>query len=148
MKEGVATKYEYDTSGNVTAKMEQIDDDRTAKTEYTYDKQGNLIMVKNCLEADKAQYVQYVYDVQRNKVRQFTGMTSPLTLTVTEISAEEENSSSESDVFSYMGKSYEVKVSDRKKSDKIAETKYEYDGKNQLVAYTDPEGRRETRVQF
>lgn len=128
--------------------MEQIDDDRTAKTEYTYDKQGNLIMVKNCLEADKAQYVQYVYDVQRNKVRQFTGMSSPLTLTVTEISAEEENSSSESDVFSYMGKSYEVKVGDRKKSDKIAETKYEYDGKNQLVAYTDPEGRRETRVQF
>ena len=29
-------------------------------------------------------------------------------------------------------------------TDTIAETKYEYDGKDQLVAFTDPEGRRET----
>ena len=73
----------------MTEQEEQIDSDRTARTEYTYDKQGNLVMVKNCLDADKAQYVQYVYDVQGNKVRQFTGMTSPLTITVSEVTEEE-----------------------------------------------------------
>ena len=33
---------------------------------------------------------------------------------------------------------------EKKKSDDIRETKYEYDGKNQLISYTDPEGRTET----
>lgn len=56
--------------------------DRTTTAEYTYDDRGSLVMVKNCLENGKAQYVQYVYDTEGNKVRQFTGMTSPLTLTV------------------------------------------------------------------
>ena len=31
------------------------------------------------------QYAQYVYDKEGNKVRQFTGMTSPLTITVSEV---------------------------------------------------------------
>lgn len=38
----------------------------------------------------------------------------------------------------------QLTVSGKKKTDDIRETKYEYDGKNQLVAFTDPEGRRET----
>ena len=134
------TKTEYDNTGNVTEQEEQIDSDRTARTEYTYDKQGNLVMVKNCLDADKAQYVQYVYDVQGNKVRQFTGMTSPLTITVSEVTEAEDNA----DTFSYAGKNYQLEVSGKKKADSIAETKYEYDGKNQLISYTDPEGRTET----
>lgn len=124
----------------MTEQEEQIDSDRTARTEYTYDKQGNLVMVKNCLDADKAQYVQYVYDVQGNKVRQFTGMTSPLTITVSEVTEAEDNA----DTFSYAGKNYQLEVSGKKKADSIAETKYEYDGKNQLISYTDPEGRTET----
>ena len=37
-----------------------------------------------------------------------------------------------------------LEVSGKKKADSIAETKYEYDGKNQLISYTDPEGRTET----
>lgn len=134
------TKTEYDNTGNVTEQEEQIDSDRTARTEYTYDKQGNLVMVKSCLDADKAQYVQYVYDVQGNKVRQFTGMTSPLTITVSEVTEAEDNA----DTFSYAGKNYQLEVSGKKKADSIAETKYEYDGKNQLISYTDPEGRTET----
>ena len=68
-----------------------------AKTEYTYDKRGNLILVKSHLDGEKepngssaknenhSLYVQYVYDIQGNKVRQFTGMTEPLTLTVLEV---------------------------------------------------------------
>ncbi|MDE6636343.1 MAG: RHS repeat protein, partial [Lachnospiraceae bacterium] len=134
------TTTEYDNSGNVTEKNEQIDSDRTAKTEYTYDKLGNLVMVKNCLEGDKAQYVQYVYDIQGNKVRQFIGMTEPLKLTVSEVT----DASDDADTFSYAGKTYQLDISGKKKTDTVAETKYEYDGKNRLTAYTDPEGRRET----
>lgn len=134
------TSTEYDNSGNVMEQNEQIDSDRTAKTEYTYDKRGNLVMVKSHLEGEKAQYVQYVYDIQGNKVRQFTGMTAPLTLTVSEVA----DAADDADTFSYAGKTYQLEVSGKKKTDTIAETKYEYDGKNQLVAFTDPEGRRET----
>ena len=140
------TTTEYDNTGNVTEKNEQIDSDREARTGYTYDKRGNLVMVKSFLDGDKepdgssAQYVQYVYDVQGNKVRQFTGMTAPLTLTVTEAA---EDTKAE-DTFTYAGKTYQLTVSGKKKTDDIRETKYEYDGKNQLVAFTDPEGRRET----
>ena len=140
------TTTEYDNTGNVTEKNEQIDSDRAAKTEYTYDKRGNLVMVKSYLDGDKdpdgssAQYVQYVYDIQGNKVRQFTGMTEPLTFTVSEVT----DASDDADTFSYAGKTYQLTVSGKKKTDTVAETKYEYDGKNQLIAYTDPEGRRET----
>ena len=134
------TTTEYDNTGNVTEKEEQIEDDRTAKIEYTYDKQGNLVMVKSCLDEEQAQYVQYVYDVQGNKVRQFTGMTEPLTLTVTEVTEVVDDA----DVFSYAGKTYQLEISGKKKSDDIRETKYAYDGKNQLISYTDPEGRTET----
>lgn len=48
-------------------------------------------MVKNCMEDGKAQYVQYVYDIMGNKVRQFTDMTSPLTISVSEVSSENGN---------------------------------------------------------
>ncbi len=131
---------EYDTAGNMVAREEQIDGEKVARTEYTYDKRGNLVMVKSCMEDENAQYVQYVYDEQGNKVRQFTGMTSPLTLTVSET----ETISEESDTFTYGGKKYVITIADKKKSDSISETKYEYDEKNQLVSYTDPEGRTET----
>lgn len=97
-------------------------------------------MVKNCLDGDKAQYVQYVYDIMGNKVRQFTGMTEPLTLTVLQA----EDAPDDADTFSYAGKTYQLTVSGQKKSDGIRESKYEYNGKNQLTAFTDPEGRRET----
>lgn len=81
------------------AQEEQIDGEKVARTEYTYDKHGNLVMVKNCMETEKAQYVQYIYDEQGNKVRQFTGMTSPLT-SVSETEAVFE----EDDTFTYGGK--------------------------------------------
>ncbi len=134
------TTTKYDNTGNVTEKNEPVDGDRTAKTGYTYDKRGNLVMVKSHLDGEKAQYVQYVYDIQGNKVRQFTGMTEPLTITVTEVAKD----TKAEDTFTYAGKTYQLTVSGKKKTDTIAETKYEYDGKDQLVAFTDPEGRRET----
>ncbi|MCH5252901.1 MAG: hypothetical protein J1F22_07995 [Lachnospiraceae bacterium] len=133
---------EYDNAGNVTGKEEQIDSDRTERIEYTYDGRGNCVMVKSCMEEDKAQYVQYVYDTEGNKVRQFTGMTAPLAITVSE--GKERTTNSSADTFSYVGKTYYIEVNGKKKSDVISETKYEYDGKNQLIAYIDPEGRKET----
>lgn len=151
---------EYDRSGNVTAEEEQIDGDRTARKEYTYDDRGNLVMVKSCMEEENAQYVQYVYDTEGNRVRQFTGMTAPLTLTVSETKAGTEVTDSvkdtpaadtdknektdQLDTFTYAGKTYVVTVGGRKKSDTVHETKYEYNGKNQFISYTDPEGREET----
>ena len=98
--------------------------------------------MKSSLENEKAQYVQYVYDEQGNKVRQFTGMTGPLTVTVAAVENAKDDAGK--DTFTYGGKTYAVLVTGKKKSDTIRETKYVYDTKNRLVSYTDPEGRTET----
>ena len=133
---------EYDKSGNLVETKEQIEGDKNKEIEYTYDKQGNLVQVKSSLENEKAQYVQYVYDEQGNKVRQFTGMTGPLTVTVAAVENDKDDAGK--DTFTYGGKTYAVLVTGKKKSDTIRETKYVYDTKNRLVSYTDPEGRTET----
>ena len=133
---------EYDKSGNLVETKEQIEGDKNKEIEYTYDKQGNLVQVKSSLENEKAQYVQYVYDEQGNKVRQFTGMTGPLTVTVAAVENVKDDAGK--DTFTYGGKTYAVLVTGKKKSDTIRETKYVYDTKNRLVSYTDPEGRTET----
>lgn len=121
---------------------EQIEGDKNKEIKYTYGKQGNLVQVKSSLENEKAQYVQYVYDEQGNKVRQFTGMTGPLTVTVAAVENAKDDAGK--DTFTYGGKTYAVLVTGKKKSDTIRETKYVYDTKNRLVSYTDPEGRTET----
>lgn len=121
---------------------EQIEGDKNKEIEYTYDKQGNLVQVKSSLENEKAQYVQYVYDEQGNKVRRFTGMTDPLTVTVAAVENAKDDAGK--DTFTYGGKTYAVLVTGKKKSDTIRETKYVHDTKNRLVSYTDPEGRTET----
>ena len=133
---------EYDKSGNLVETKEQIEGDKNKEIEYTYDKQGNLVQVKSSLENEKAQYVQYVYDEQGNKVRRFTGMTGPLTVTVAAVENAKDDAGK--DTFTYGGKTYAVLVTRKKKSDTIRETKYVYDTKNRLVSYTDPEGRTET----
>ena len=91
--------------------------------------------MKSSLENEKAQYVQYVYDEQGNKVRQFTGMTGPLT--VTAVAVENAKDDAGKDTFTYGGKTYAVLITGKKKSDTIRETKYVYDTKNRLVSYTD-----------
>ena len=133
---------EYDKSGNLVETKEQIEGDKNKEIEYTYDKQGNLVQIKSSLENEKAQYVQYIYDEQGNKVRQFTGMTGPLTVTVAAVENAKDDAGK--DTFTYGGKTYAVLVTGKKKSDTIRETKYVYDTKNRLVSYTDPEGRTET----
>ena len=98
--------------------------------------------MKSSLENEKAQYVQYVYDEQGNKVRRFTGMTGPLTVTVAAVENAKDDAGK--DTFTYGGKTYAVLVTGKRKSDTIRETKYVYDTKNRLISYTDPEGRTET----
>ena len=81
-------------------------------------------------------------DEQGNKVRRFTGMTGPLTVTVAAVENAKDDAGK--DTFTYGGKTYAVLVTGKKKSDTIRETKYVHDTKNRLVSYTDPEGRTET----
>lgn len=161
VKKGYATKYEYDLSGNLIKTIipiekkneeivyqtteniynsngeligtrEQQTDSNYVETEYQYDAMGNLVFVKNVLSDNTAQYTQYVYDSEGNKIRQFTGLTKPLTLSLKEGTGE--------DSYQYMGKKYCVEVSGKAKKDNYSETKYEYNKKNELVTETNPEG--------
>ena len=75
-------------------------------------------------------------------MRQFTGMTGPLTVTAAAVENAKDDAGK--DTFTYGGKTYAVLVTGKKKFDTIRETKYVYDTKNRLVSYTDPEGRTET----
>lgn len=88
-------------------------------------------------------------------------MTSPLTISVSEISdkngeasgsgteagnaakgSESGETREEADTFSYAGKIYRLTVNGKKKTDTIAETKYEYNEKNELVALIGPGGEK------
>lgn len=134
-------QYTYDDSGNVIAKEEQLTEKETARTEYTYNERGELICVKSCAEDGRKSdtpslYAQYVYDAEGNKIRQFTGMTEPLTITLKEGEGR--------DSCTYAGKTVHIEVSGGNKKDSIRETKYTYNKKNQLISLTDPEGNKET----
>lgn len=134
-------KYEYDEGGNIVASEEQLTEKENSRTEYTYNDRGELACVKSCAEDDgksatPSVYVQYVYDLEGNKIRQFTGMTKPLTLTVREGEGE--------DSYTYAGKTYHIEVSGGNKKDKYSETKYLYNKKNQLISAIDPEGNKES----
>lgn len=134
-------KSEYDDEENIIACEEQLTEEESSRTEYTYNERNELICVRSCAGDDKnsaapSLYAQYVYDIEGNKVRQFTGMTKPLTLTVKEGEGE--------DSYTYAGKTYHIEVSGGNKKDKYSETKYVYNKKNQLISTIDPEGNRET----
>lgn len=132
----------YDTSDNLTSQEVQLEEGTNAKTEYTYNDKNELVMVTSTVTENQNQYVQYIYDKEGNKVRQFVGMTTPLTFRVTGLSRASSNDSA--DTFTYMGITYEIEKTGENKKDNISETKYKYNKKNQLIAMTDPEGRTET----
>lgn len=127
---------EYDINDKLVATEEEQTDSQNIRTEYSYDKRGNLLQVKNCLENGKAQYTQYVYDTEGNKIRQYTGMTAPLTLSL--------NEGAGNNSYEYVNHNYNITVSNKKKKDVYSETKYEYNKRNELTAVVDPEGRRES----
>lgn len=129
-------RYEYSEDGKLTATETVRDKGENSRTEYSYDSNGNLIMVKEYLDGEKAQYTQYLYDSQGNQIRQYKGMTSPLTITLKET----DNSVSD---YSYINKKYVIGVSEKNKKDTIAEYAFAYDQKDQLISCRDPEGRME-----
>lgn len=164
VKEGYATKYEYDLSGqqvkehipvekkdgviiyqtyskeydedgNVIAEENKQNDSDVQRTEYVYDIMGRLIQVKDIVDNEKAIYAQYLYDCEGNKIRQYTGLTHPLSITLKEGKGD--------NGYTYMGKEYHVEVLDKEKRNTYSETKYEYDKGNQLISYTDSEGNEE-----
>lgn len=131
------TKCEYADNGNITAMDVMVSNDEFERTEYEYNAIGKLILVKKCLEDGKSQYTQYLYDKNGNKIRQYTGMTSPLTILLKE-------NEGGNDIYSYINKTYSVEVSGKAKRDTIHESKFEYNKKDELICYIDPEGRKET----
>lgn len=127
---------EYDKSGNVIAEEEEQKEKVVQRTEYIYDPMNHLIMVKSIQDEKNAIYTQYLYDREGNKIRQFTGLTKPLTLVLKE--GKGDNS------YTYRGRDYHVEVADQAKKDRYSETKYAYNKKNQVTSCTDPEGNKET----
>lgn len=126
---------EYDEDGNIIAEENQQSDNAVQRTEYTYDIMGQLVQAKEMQDGKSALYAQYMYDREGNKIRQFTGLTKPLTLTLKEGDGD--------NCYTYMGHNYYIEVSGKAKKDVYSETKYNYNKKDELISYTDPEGNEE-----
>ncbi len=126
---------EYDEDGNVTAQEIEQDDNTVKRTEYKYDLLGQLVQVKDVLGDNNAIYAQYLYDLEGNKIRQYTGLTSPLSVALKDGTGDNR--------YTYMGKEYHVEIDEKEKGNTYSETKYHYDKRNQLISYTDPEGNSE-----
>ena len=126
---------EYDENGEIIAEESQQDDDKVQRTEYTYDIMGNLVQVKDRQVDRSAIYTQYMYDSEGNKIRQFTGLTQPLTLMLKEGKGDNR--------YTYMGHNYHVEISGKAKKDTYSETKYLYNKNDELVTFIDPEGNEE-----
>ncbi len=140
-KEGDAITYqintiEYDEAGNITAEESQYSGDVVQRTEYTYDIMDHLVQVKEMVDKKSSVYVQYMYDHEGNRIRQFSGLTKPLTLNLKEGKGD--------NGYTYMGHHYYVEVSGKAKRDSYSETKYNYNKRNELISYVDPEGNEES----
>ena len=116
-------KHYYDSNGNVIS--ERITNNKPgqaaqySRTDYAYNSKNQLIKTTT-FEGDRPQnYTQYYYDTAGNKVRMYTGLSSPLTIS---------------------GLDAVTPGTDREYS----VTKYSYDRFNRLEAMTDPMGRIET----
>ena len=113
-------EYEYDAEGNMASYRKAVnapgEPEAYARTDYAYDENGNLAMTTEYdTDGSVLAIAQYYYDGDGNKLRQYTGLTSPLTIT----GLDQVTPGADTD--------YQV-------------TAYEYkDG--QLVKETDPEGR-------
>lgn len=125
---------EYDPGGNVTAEEQEQDENQVQRTEYQYDPMNQLTQVKN-IDSKQSLYTQYLYDREGNKIRQFTGLTKPLDICLAE--GKGDNS------YRYMGHDYHVEIAGKARKDIVSETKYEYNKKNELISFTDPEGETE-----
>lgn len=127
---------EYDENGNMTVEEIEQADGQLQRKEYTYDLLDRLSLVKDVESDSHAIYAQYLYDREGNKIRQYTGLTKPLTLKLAE--GKGDNS------YIYMGHNYHVVMSGQSKKDMISETKYAYNKKDEFIYCIDPEGNKES----
>ena len=115
-------KYYYDNNGSIIEERTTNNLEGSAatytKTQYAYDNRNRLVKVTTYDNGTPENYTQYYYDNAGNKVRMYTGLSSPLT-----INGLDNVSGSDTD--------YSV-------------TKYQYDRFNQLIKLTDPMNQLET----
>ena len=116
-------EYSYDGEGNLISYWKTIHEpgepEAYARTDYAYDENGNLTMTSEYdTDGSVLAIAQYYYDEEGNKLRQYTGLTSPLTIT----GLDQVTPGADAD--------YQV-------------TAYEYED-GRLVKETDPEGRSMT----
>ena len=113
-------EYEYDAEGNMVSYRKAVnapgEPEAYVRTDYAYDGNGNLTMTTEYdTDGSVLAIAQYYYDEEGNKLRQYTGLTSPLTIT----GLDQVTPGADTD--------YQV-------------TAYEYEN-GKLVKETDPEGR-------
>ncbi|MGI6668769.1 MAG: RHS repeat-associated core domain-containing protein [Acetivibrionales bacterium] len=114
-------KYYYDANGNLT--LEKVTSNAPGQTEtynqtgYEYDSRNRLVKVTTYDNGVPENYTQYYYDAAGNKLRMYTGLSSPLTI---------------NGLDNVVGQDMEYSV-----------TKYVYDRFNRLVEMTDPLGKKE-----
>lgn len=113
----------YDRNGNIVKEMtsnnaiNQTSD--YTKVEYEYNNRNFLVKVTNYSTDSTKIYTQYYYDNAGNKIRMYTGLSSPITIT---------------------GLDTLTNVTDSVYST----TKYDYNELNNLIQLTDPLGKNET----
>ncbi len=115
-------QYNYDANGNVilekTTCNKPAEADSYKQTDYEYDLRNRLVKVKTYNSGTPENYTQYYYDKVGNKLRMYTGLSSPLTIRGLDDVTGDDNE-------------YSV-------------TGYEYDSFNRLTGMTDPMGRKES----
>ncbi len=118
-----AEKSYYDRNGNLVKALQQCNKYNQAesfrRTDYEYSDRNLLLMVTTYDSGSPENYTQYYYDNAGNKLRMYTGLSSPLTITGLDI------------------------VTDNGDTD-YAITKYDYDNLNRLESVTDPLNKEES----
>lgn len=114
-------RYSYDLNGNAATKKISNSEPGAAltfaQTDYAYNNRNNLVKV-TAYNGQSANYTQYYYDAKGGKLRMYTGLSSPLTI---------------SGLDSVSGADADYSV-----------TKYTYDRFGRLLTTTDPLNQTET----
>jgi len=133
-------KYEYDKNGNNTCIYKSVnavgEGEKYSKTEYTFDGFDRLAAVKSYTDSSTiGNVVQYYYDNAGNKIRMYTGLYSPLT-----ISDADSVSGSDSD-YSVDKYTYDFNGNILSHTDSLGYLEsYKYDADGKVISYTDKNG--------
>jgi len=134
-------KYEYDKDKNKTCIYQSNnavgENESYSKTEYTFDGFDNMIMVKNYKDnSNIGNIVQYYYDNNGNKLRMYTGLTSPLSINGLDSITVNKDKDYSTDKYVY---NYDGKVISHTDSMGYTET-YSYNKNGQIIKFKDKNG--------